>query len=327
LSYYTSLADAVAQAGTNALTLAEAQAYETDADTDTIWVKVENSITPFCYSITTINIVIERSPPNEFISTANGVNTICVDFNSNQVVRSLTLNSGVTNPINYTFEWFEGTSNTPIPGATGPSYTVDTPSPTGATRYYRVKVTSNSSLACQTTSLPFSVIQSGQAAIPIGTIGYTVTSPFSSLQTITVNIEGYGAPDYQYSLDDGPRQTSNVFENVSLGTHVIHVWDTKGNIAYSCEELIISDVQILGVSDTEILPLQFAPNPVKNNLELQSTIVLQSVIIYNVLGQKVYEKSIHDTSAILDLSDLKTGNYLVKIDAETGQKVIRIVKE
>jgi hypothetical protein len=144
VSYYTSLADV--QAGTSALTLAEAQAYQTDAYTDTIWVKVENSsnlITPFCYAITTIDI----------------------------------------------------------------------------------------------------------------------------------------------------------------------------------------SVQSLGINDTEIVPLQFAPNPVKNNLELQSTIVLQSVIIYNVLGQKVYEKIINDTSAILDLSSLKTGSYLVKIDAETGQKVIRIVKE
>jgi gliding motility-associated-like protein len=117
-----------------------------------------------------------------------------------------------------------------------------------------VMVTSASAQACQTTSLPFSVIQSGQAVVPAGTIGYTVTSAFSSLQTITVNIEGYGAPDYQYSLDDGPRQTSNVFENVSLGTHVIHVWDAKGDIAYSCEELIIPEVQIIDY------PHYFTPN-------------------------------------------------------------------
>jgi large repetitive protein len=254
VSYYTSLADA--QAGTNALTLAEAQAYQTDADTDTIWVKVENSsnlLTPFCNAITTIDIKVERYP-NPVINTSNNVTTICVDFITDQVVRPLTLNSGVTNPTNYTFQWFEGTSTTPIPGATGPSYTVDLPSPTGATRAYTVTVTSNSPLACQTTSIPFSVIQSGQAVVPTGTIGYTVTSAFSSLQTITVNIEGYGAPDYQYSLDDGPRQTSNVFENVSLGTHVIHVWDGKGDIAYSCEELIITDVQIIDY------PHYFTPN-------------------------------------------------------------------
>ncbi|MFM7016756.1 MAG: adhesin, partial [Bacteroidota bacterium] len=41
VSYYTSLA--AAQAGTGALTLAQAQAYQTNPDTDTIWVKVENS--------------------------------------------------------------------------------------------------------------------------------------------------------------------------------------------------------------------------------------------------------------------------------------------
>jgi gliding motility-associated-like protein len=199
---------------------------------------------------------VERYP-NPVINTANNVTTICVDFITDQVVRPLTLNSGVTNPSNYTFQWFEGASTTPIPGATGPSYTVDTASPTGATRDYTVTVTSNSPLACQTASLPFSVIQSGQAVIPtipIGNRGYTVTSAFSSLQTITVNIEGYGAPDYQYSLDDGPRQTSNVFENVSLGTHVIHVWDAKGDIAYSCEELIITDVEIIDY------PHYFTPN-------------------------------------------------------------------
>ena len=116
--------------------------------------------------------------------------------------------------------------------------------------------------------------------------------------------------------------TNTTIYNQTLGIRVTN--NTTG--CYNISTMDIS-VQILGVSDTEIVPLQFAPNPVKNNLELQSTIVLQSVIIYNVLGQKVYEKIINDTSAILDLSNLKTGNYLVKIDAETGQKVIRIVKE
>ena len=254
LSYYTSLADAVA--GTDALTLAEAQAYETDADVDTIWVKVENSsnlITPVCYAITTIDITVERYP-NPVINTANAVTTICVDFITNQLVRPLTLNSGVTNPSNYTFEWFEGASTTPIPGATGASYTVDTPDATGATRDYTVTVTSASPLACQTTSAPFSVIQSGQAVVPAGTTGYTVSSAFSSSQIITVTIEGYGAPDYQYSLDDGPRQASNVFENVSLDTHIIHVWDSKGGVAYSCEELIIEEVQIIDY------PHYFTPN-------------------------------------------------------------------
>jgi gliding motility-associated-like protein len=252
LSYYTSLAEA--QAGSNALTLAQAQAYQTDADTDTIWVKVENSsnsITPFCNAITTIAITVERYP-NPIINTANGVTTICVDFITNAVVRPLTLDSGIANPADYTFEWFEG--GAAIPGATGSSYTVDTPSVAGATRDYTVTATSISPLACQTTSVAFPVIQSGQAVVPAGTIGYTVTNAFTASQIITVLIDGYGAPVYEYSLDDGARQPSNVFEGVSLGTHVIHVWDTKGGVAYSCEELIINDVQIIDY------PHYFTPN-------------------------------------------------------------------
>ena len=116
--------------------------------------------------------------------------------------------------------------------------------------------------------------------------------------------------------------TNTTIYNQTLGIRV-------SNNATGCYNISTMNITVLslGINDTEIAPLQFAPNPVKTNLELQSTIVLQSVIIYNVLGQKVYEKIINDTSAILDLSNLKTGNYLVKIDAETGQKVIRIVKE
>ncbi|WP_264521814.1 T9SS type B sorting domain-containing protein [Flavobacterium sp. N1994] len=252
VSYYTSLADATA--GTNALTLAQAQAYQTDPDTDTIWVKVENSsntITPLCYAITTIDITVERYP-NPIIVTNNGVNTICVDFDTNAVVRPLTLDSGIANPGNYTFEWFEDAATTPIAGATGPTYTVNTSSATGATRNYTVHVTSNSTLACDTTSASFAVIQSGQASIPTGTIGYTVTNAFTEQQIITVLIQGYGT--YEYSLDDGPRQASTIFDSVSLGTHVIHVWDTEGGIAYSCEELVIEDVQIIDY------PHYFTPN-------------------------------------------------------------------
>ncbi|MEK8181263.1 T9SS type B sorting domain-containing protein, partial [Flavobacterium buctense] len=250
ISYYHTQADA--EAGTNALTLAEAQAYITQPDTDIIWVKVENSsnsIIPFCYALTTIEIEIERYP-NPIITTPNGVTTICVDFTSGLVVRPLILNSNIPNPADYTFEWYEDTVL--IPGATGPTYTVDTASATGATRNYTVRVISNSPLLCETTSAGFDVIQSGQASIPTGTIGYTVTNAFTNSQIITVTVEGWGT--YEYSLDDGPRQTSNIFEGVSLGNHIIHVWDTEGGLAFSCEELIIEDVQVIDY------PHYFTPN-------------------------------------------------------------------
>jgi hypothetical protein len=38
-------------------------------------------------------------------------------------------------------------------------------------------------------------------------------------------VVGFGI--YEYSLDDGPFQSSNVFEYVSLGEHIIIVRDVK----------------------------------------------------------------------------------------------------
>jgi gliding motility-associated-like protein len=97
------------------------------------------------------------------------------------------------------------------------------------------------------------VLQSGQAVtLPVGSQGYTVTNAFSENQIITVTVTGYGT--YEYSLDDGPRQESNVFENVGLGEHFITVWDTKGGIAISCDPLVINQVQTIDY------PHYFTPN-------------------------------------------------------------------
>ncbi|MDI1318350.1 T9SS type A sorting domain-containing protein [Flavobacterium sp.] len=403
LSYYTSLANAVA--GTNALTAAEAQAYENDPFTDTVWVKVENSsntITPFCYAITTINITVE-SYPSPIITTPNGVNTICVDFVTNAVVRDLTLNSGIVNPSAYTFQWFEDGSTTPIPGAIGSTYTVNTASPSGSTRSYTVRVTSNSTLACATTSASFDVIQSGQALPIQNTSGYQ-TIDLSGVHSVIVDsINGYGT--YEYSLDNGTRQTSTIFNNVSFGQHSITIWDTEGGINYSCDPYIITGVEIatssipaptgltsqsfpagstlanivvvgeniqwyatpysnatplplntvlvngvtyyatqtvggiqstarfavtiqvtLGVTDNEILTLSYSPNPVKDVLSIESNTVVKSILVYNLLGQKVYEHTFNGTTIAVDLSSLQAGNYIGIVQGDTAQKTIKIVK-
>lgn len=368
-----------------------------------IWARVENNTTG-CFSLTTINVMIISSP-NPIITSNNGGNIICVDYYSGTVVQPLILNSGVANPSAYTFNWYE--NGALIAGANNNAYFVNTPDFSGATRNYSVRVTSNSPLGCNTTATPFSVLQSSQAAIvPSVPTGYTIIN-LSGVQSIVVSVNGYGT--YEYSLDDGPRQVSNVFENVSLGDHTINVWDTEGGLNYSCDPLIITNVAIveseipaptgltsqsfsqgatladvvvtgtdvqwyasatsrnataiplplstelvngttyyatqtingiesvarlavtvqitLETNQNDFLPIQFAPNPVKNSLTLQSNKVLKSVLIYTMLGQKVFEQSYENTNVTIDLSGLNTGNYILKAEGETGQKTIRIVKE
>ncbi|WP_314058429.1 choice-of-anchor L domain-containing protein [Empedobacter brevis] len=49
-----------------------------------------------------------------------------------------------------------------------------------------------------------------------------ITSIDIQASTVTINVSG-GTPPYQYSLDGGPYQNSNVFTNVTLGNHTVYV--------------------------------------------------------------------------------------------------------
>ncbi len=239
VSYYD--VDPILNPTAMALTPAEVLDFQAGPDTDRVWVKVENSsnsIIPFCSAVVAIDIIIERRP-NPVITTANAVTTICVDYVTGQIIRTLTLNSGITNPANYTFEWYEIGDMTTILG-TDSTYTVGTASAGGAPRTYVVHVTNNfaNTSGCDYTSTGFQVIQSGPAVVGAGAApGYVISNAFSDSQSITVNVVGFGI--YEYSLDDGPRQTSNVFVNVSFDPHIIHVWDMTDGVANSCDEFTI----------------------------------------------------------------------------------------
>jgi gliding motility-associated-like protein len=152
----------------------------------------------------------------------------------------------------YTYQWLDD-AGVAIPGATNSTYTVNNAFTNQTSSDFSVVMTSTGTLGCSGTSNPFTVLQSGQAVtLPAGSQGYTVTNAFSENQIITVTVTGYGT--YEYSLDDGPRQSSNVFENVGLGEHYITVWDTKGGIAISCDPLVINQVQTIDY------PHYFTPN-------------------------------------------------------------------
>ncbi|RAR69258.1 T9SS type B sorting domain-containing protein, partial [Flavobacterium aciduliphilum] len=225
--------------------------------THTLWVVVKNKITG-CERIVSFKTTIEQLPTP--VITAD-TNVICVDYNTHQPVRNLVLTatntttylSGTTPPT-YTYQWLDA-AGVPIAGATNQTYTVVGPFANNISDSFSVVMTSTtaSPLGCSTTSAPFTVLQSGQAAtVPAYSQGYTITNAFAENQIITVNVAGYGT--YEFSLDDGPRQTSNVFENVALGTHNITVWDTEGGMQSSCDPLIISEVQTIDY------PHFFTPN-------------------------------------------------------------------
>jgi large repetitive protein len=205
---------------------------EGSPEMQTIYIRVYNDGTiSKCSDYTTVDIHVELLP----IPTLAG-GTICVDYNTGEVIRTHTLDTGLD--ATHTFVWtFNGT---PIAGATGPTYE--------ATAQGSYNVTATSANGCVSVPIaPVMVEQSGPASL-VGT-GYTVSNYFSDEQVITVTVEGHGT--YEYRIDDGPWQESNIFTNVSAGDHQVQVRDIT-----ACSEFVLT---LEGVSTVDY-PKYFTPN-------------------------------------------------------------------
>lgn len=90
---------------------------------------------------------------------------------------------------------------------------------------------------------------------------------------------------------------------------------------------VAGDCGLLSVSDVTSVDLEFYPNPVNDILNIQSNVAVQSVEVYNLLGQRVLiSKSI--SNGELNMSNLTSGIYLVRATFEGGQvETFKVVKK
>ncbi|TJY37428.1 T9SS type B sorting domain-containing protein [Pontimicrobium aquaticum] len=114
--------------------------------------------------------------------------------------------------VNYSFEW--RLNNAIIPGAINSSYLA------AQSGDYSVTVT-NTTTNCQ--RIANTIVFESEPPV----ITTTVTSQAFANNHI-IEVEALGNGNYEYSLDNGLWQDDNIFENVSLGEHLITVRDKNG---------------------------------------------------------------------------------------------------
>lgn len=79
--------------------------------------------------------------------------------------------------------------------------------------------------------------------------------------------------------------------------------------------------------DFDSSKLKVYPNPVSNVLNLSYTTDISSVVIYNMLGQAVLSKTINSTHETLNISELNTGAYFVKVTINDRTETVRVIKQ
>ena len=83
----------------------------------------------------------------------------------------------------------------------------------------------------------------------------------------------------------------------------------------------------LGTTDQSFENFTYGPNPVADRLMVEASSPIQSIEIYDILGQKVYEKQIEQVIAGLDLQALSSGTYIMSVSINGGRSSYKLLKQ
>ncbi|WP_345273649.1 lectin-like domain-containing protein [Flaviramulus aquimarinus] len=171
----------------------------------------------FCPSPVSLTIEVFGDPDftleNEYF--------LCFDTNS-VIILPTTIDTGLNTPI-YNFTWL--LNSVPIVGANQGSYM---PVEGGE---YEV-IVQNAMTMCESSLLAtVTVLTEPEFEAEV------TTDPFSENQIIQVTTISIG--DFEYQLDAGPWQDESIFNNVSIGEHIVTVRDKRGCIESSRTVFVI----------------------------------------------------------------------------------------
>jgi hypothetical protein len=83
----------------------------------------------------------------------------------------------------------------------------------------------------------------------------------------------------------------------------------------------------LGIEDVNpVSNFNFYPNPVNDMLTIKAQASIDSITVYNMLGQAVVRSTPNTTDSTVDMSALQTGAYFVQVSINNTLKTVRVIK-
>lgn len=114
----------------------------------------------------------------------------------------------------------------------------------------------------------------------------------------------------------------------SVGLHVFNmrVKDNTGQWGPVFKS-VVSVQNSLSTDDFSLANLVAYPNPVRDVLNVSFDKEIKTIAIFNALGQQIMERQVNATEATIDVSNLTSGNYFVKVIADKAFKTLKVIKE
>lgn len=159
-----------------------------------------------------------------------------------------------------------------------------------------------------------------------------------NLETAAATVVGPTGVQLRNAQDAGfDRSTGQLYAGGYLGGGVSRFYsvDTTtglfsnlGSVNNGCAELgIVAFLnETANVSDNILEGFSFFPNPTSDILNLKSANNIDSVTIYNLLGQEVIENKVNAVDAQLNISALSIGTYIMKVTVAGEVGTYKIIK-
>lgn len=69
------------------------------------------------------------------------------------------------------------------------------------------------------------------------------------------------------------------------------------------------------------------PNPVSNELNIDSKDNIKEVTVFNLTGQQLFSKKGNSKTSKIDVSNLKSGIYIVEVKTDKTSKTYKVIKK
>ncbi|SEQ03010.1 Ig-like domain-containing protein [Flavobacterium urocaniciphilum] len=225
--------------------------------------------------------------------------------------------------------------------------TIEVTAPTGANLEYSIDGTNYQ------TSTTFTGVTSGTYNV---TVKNTVAGCISSAASVTINVAPTTPPTptgaSNQVLNGGVASDVTIEDIVVSGTGIIwypsaldatnntnailpgtvltdnttyYAVSTNGTCTSSA--LAVTVTVVLGNENFDLTQLNFYPNPVQNKLNITAKDVISKVEVFNIIGQKVKVINTNSNEIQIDLSDLNTETYLVKVYSEQNVQNFKVIKK
>jgi hypothetical protein len=170
-------------------------------------------------------------------------------------------------------------------------------------------------------------VWSPTAGIPVRLKVEVSGQPTQSVETEALTTVANGWQTMEFNFNN--QATGTAAFNAAFPFNKASIFFNFG-VAGSGQTYYFDDMKFgaaLGVASFEASKIKMYPNPTSSVFTIEAKDIVESISLYNVLGQEVLSKNPNSNSVTLDITNLQTGVYVVKTMIGGVSTTSRIVKK